>query len=259
MNAQGLFHFYNPPLEHSASIQIYGRNLPFKFREGGDSMNTILRSVTTTLAVATTLATAIIVSSATMAQADTLNYTVLRDGKPIGTHAVTIDQNGAETQVAIETDIAVKVFFVTAYKFKHTSQESWSNGQLVAITSTTDDDGIAKELNARAESGRLTVDSTIKGNERRQNADANAFPASLWNAATVKQSALLNTLDGEVMTVAVEDLGTENVDAGGTSIQAKHYAITGELTRELWFDATNRLVRMSFPDKTNTKITYALN
>lgn len=216
-------------------------------------MNTVLRCV------AASLATVIVALSATMAQADTLNYTVLRDGKTIGTHAVTIDQKGGATEVAIETDIAVKVFFVTAYKFKHTSQESWSNGKLVSITSTTDDDGIAKALNARAERGRLTVDSKVKGNERRQHADANAFPASLWNAATVKQSALLNTLDGAVMTVAVEDLGSENVDAGGTSVQAQHYAITGELTRELWFDATNRLVRMSFPDKTNTKITYALN
>ena len=193
------------------------------------------------------------------AQAETLNYTVLRDGKTIGTHAVTIEHNGAETQVGVETDIAVKVLFVTAYKFKHASKETWSNGHLVSITSTTDDDGVAKKLDARAENGAIIVDSTVKGQERRQKADAATLPASLWNPATVSQSALLNTLDGQVMTIAVEDMGTEAVETGGAPLNAHHYALSGELTRELWFDDAGRLVRMRFPDKTNTEIVYALN
>ena len=218
-------------------------------------MKTILRTIAATLAAITVIAG---LGTTSPAQAETLNYTVLRDGKSIGTHAITIDQNGTDTQVAIETDIAVKVFFVTAYKFKHASKEKWSNGQLVAITSTTDDDGTAKELNARAENGGITVDSTVKGNERRQNAAATMLPASLWNAATVKQNALLNTLDGQVMNIEIEDLGPQDVDVNGASLSAHHYAISGELTRELWFDAADRLVRMRFPDKTGTEIIYAL-
>lgn len=217
-------------------------------------MKTILRTVAATLA-----AVIIVAGVSAQAQADTLNYTVLRDGKTIGTHAITIDQNGSETRVGVETDIAVKVLFVTAYKFKHSSQEMWSGGQLVSITSTTDDDGIDKTLNAHVEGDRITIDSSVKGQERRQHAGIGALPASLWNVATVKQSALLNTLDGQIMDITVEDLGAENVDAGGASLSAHHYSITGELTRELWFDGQGRLVRMRFPDKTNSEIIYALN
>lgn len=214
-------------------------------------MKTVLRTAAATLA-------AVLIVAGGQAQAETLNYTVLRDGKTIGTHAVTIEQNGADTSVNVETDIAVKVLFVTAYKFKHTSQEQWSNGRLTSITSSTDDDGTPKELKARAEGGKITVDSVVKGQERRQHADAATLPASLWNPATVQQSALLNTLDGEVMAIKVEDMGAENVDAGGASLSAHHYALSGELTRELWFDDAGRLVRMRFPDKTNTEIVYAL-
>lgn len=197
--------------------------------------------------------------AASPALAETLNYTVLRDGKTIGTHAVQIDQNGAQTQVSVETDIAVKVLFVTAYKFKHSSKETWAGGTLQSISSKTDDDGTPKELTARAEDGRITVDSIVKGQERRQFADATALPASLWNPATVSQSALLNTLDGQIMKVSIEDMGTETVDAGGVPLAAHHYAISGELTRDLWFDDAGRLVRMRFPDKTNSEIVYALN
>lgn len=209
--------------------------------------------------LAASLTTLMVVLGAGQAQAEILNYTVLRDGKAIGGHAVIIDQNGAETRVRIETDITVKVLFVNAYTFKHTSQEQWMNGRLQSITSTTQDDGTDKKLVARTEEGRLTVDSVVKGQERRQHADAATLPASLWNPATVQQNALLNTLDGEVMNIAVEDLGNENVDVSGASLSARHYAITGDLTRELWFDDAGRLVRMRFPDKTNTEIVYALN
>ena len=81
------------------------------------------------IAVATLAAVFVVGASASLAKAaETLSYTVTRDGSTIGTHAVTIDQSGAQTKVGVETDIAVKVLFVTAYKFKHASQELWSNG-----------------------------------------------------------------------------------------------------------------------------------
>lgn len=217
-------------------------------------MKTALRSARFAAALG-----AAVVFGAAAAQAETLNYTVTRDGSTIGTHSVTIDANGGATQVAIDTDIEVKVLFVTAYKFKHSSREAWQNGQLMSITSTTDDDGTPKELTVRAENGRLTVDSVVKGQDRRQYATVGTLPASLWNPDTVKQGELLNTLDGQMMQVRIEDKGAATVEAGGKSVDAHHYAISGELTRELWFDAQGRLVRMRFPDKTNSEIVYALN
>ena len=69
---------------------------------------------------------------------------------------------------------------------------------------------------------------------------------------------MLNTLDGTLMSIKVEDLGADEVDAGGAKVTANHYSITGELTRELWFNGAGDLVRVRFPDKTGTEIVYAL-
>lgn len=193
------------------------------------------------------------------AASTTLEYTVLRDGKAIGTHAYTIDTNGADTHVQVSTDIQVKVLFITAYQFTHASKEVWSNGQLVSLKSTTNDDGTDKALTAKAENGKITLDSLVKGQDRRQYAAAAAIPASLWNPAIVTQSSIVNTLDGKLMKVDVADAGTEQVDAGGSKVSAHHYKISGELTRDLWFDDAGRLVRVSFPDKTSTEIIYTLN
>ena len=208
------------------------------------------------------VASAVFMSAAgfqAQAASETLEYTVLRDGKPIGTHAYTIDTNGADTHVQVSTNIQVKVLFITAYKFKHASEEVWSNGQLVSLKSTTDDDGTDKALTTKAEDGKITLDSVVKGQDRRQFAAAAAIPASLWNPAIVTQSSIVNTLDGKLMKVDVADAGAEQVDAGGSKITAHHYKISGELTRDLWFDDAGRLVRVSFPDKTSTEIVYALN
>jgi len=188
----------------------------------------------------------------------TLDFTVLRDGKNIGTHRYTISKHGDETLVEVSTDIKVKVLFVTAYKFIHASKEVWKNGQLVMLNSTTDDDGTRKELHITAKDGKLMADSVVKGQDRRQSANADILPASLWKQDIVKQNAVLNTLDGTVMNIKVKDLGDDQVEAGGARVNAHHYSITGELTRELWFSGAGDLVRVRFPDKTGTEIVYAL-
>jgi len=214
-------------------------------------MKTLIRSVAVAMAT-------VIASASWQAQAKTLDFTVFRDGSDIGTHSYAISENGDETLVEVTTDIKVKVLFVTAYKFIHASKEVWKNGNLVQLNSTTDDDGTTKALNVKAQGGQLTADSVVQGQDRRQTADVGVVPASLWNKDIVQQSAVLNTLDGTLMNISVEDLGSDEVEAGGAKVAAHHYSITGELTRELWFNGTGDLVRVRFPDKTGTEIVYAL-
>ena len=66
--------------------------------------------------------------------------------------------------------------------------------------------------------------------------DLTMLPASLWDSAIVHQQVLLNTLDGSKMRVTVQDLWPETVVVGGHNISARHYKITGDLQRDLWFD-----------------------
>lgn len=200
-----------------------------------------------------------VVSFDAQAASKSLEYTVLRDGNPIGTHSFSIDTNGADTNVTVNTDIKVKALFFTVYQFIHDSKETWNNGHLTALTSTTDDDGIPKTLTMKAENGKMTVDAQVQGHDRRQFAPAGAIPASLWNMATVKQSMIVNTLDGQFMKVKIESVGEEKVEASGRTVSANHFKLTGELTRDLWYNSAGDLVRMSFPDKKKVQIIYSLN
>jgi hypothetical protein len=183
-----------------------------------------------------------------------LEFTVLRNGDPIGSHEIDVTERDGKTMVDIETEVAVKLAFVTLYNFDHEGHEVWQDGHLVSYRSKTDDDGTDKALNAKLDGDALAVE----GSASRHRSVPTIIPASLWNPATVGQSKLLNTLDGSEMAVSVADKGMENVDVRGQQVPARHYVLTGELQRELWYDASGRLVKVRFAASDGSDIQYVL-
>lgn len=183
-----------------------------------------------------------------------LSFTVLRNGDPIGTHAYKFKEAGPRTYVDIVTDIKVKVAFLTVYRFEHEAREEWFKDKLVKTFSTTNDDGTDHTLNVSKTKGALNVD----GDGKKSEAEYGIMPASLWHPETVKREMLLNTLDGKIMSVKVEDLGAEDVMVKGSAIQAQHFRLSGELERDLWFNAKGLLVMVRFKGDDGSDISYEL-
>ena len=206
------------------------------------------------IAAALTASVALGDAGGAFADESDLSFTVLRDGSEIGSHEIHISEIAGKTTVNIETEVAVKLAFVTLYNFDHEGHEVWENGQLVSYASKTDDDGREKSLNAKRDGGDLAVNGSA-GNRR---VALTVVPASLWNMATVSQTHLLNTLDGSDMAVTIKYLGEEAVKVKGKDVMARHYAMTGELQRELWYDASGRLVKVRFAASDGTDIQYVL-
>src|SRR5579862_7105285 len=85
------------------------------------------------------------------AQADpgsTISFAVMRNGEQIGTNTIQLHRNGAETTVQIVTHVAVKIAFVTVYRFDQTETERWVDGRLAALRSSTDDNGTVHRVKA---------------------------------------------------------------------------------------------------------------
>ena len=68
----------------------------------------------------------------------------------------------------------------------------------------------------------------------------------------------MNTLDGTQMRIAVVDKGEEMVEASGANVPARHFAISGGINRDVWFDRANTLVRVAFAGKDGSSIVYQL-
>ncbi len=185
-----------------------------------------------------------------------LSFTVMRKGAEIGTHTIRFKQRGGELAVDIATDINVKIFLgISVYHFKHQGQERWRDGALVALASTTDDDGAEHQLQVLFDGGALKVES----GERQQLSAADIMPASLWNVELVKRGLLLNTLDGREMRIYVAEQGLESIEVMGDTVEARHYVVSGGLERELWYDAKGVLVQYKLRGNDDSEVLYVLN
>lgn len=166
-----------------------------------------------------------------------LNFDVVRKGKDIGDHSYRFSGQSGNLTVTVATDIVVKVPLIrtTAYSFKHNSVESWKGGDLQQLSSSTNDDGEPHQLA-----------TTNKG----------VLPASLWNDDIVRSRKLINTIDGKIMSIRAADLGTDTVKTKRGSVSAHHYRLSGDLSRDLWYDDDGNLAQVMFKADDGSTVMY---
>lgn len=183
-----------------------------------------------------------------------LDYGVWRDDEEIGSHRITFRHEGDSFYVDIVTEISVDFSFVTLYNFDYDGQEIWRGGQFSEISTTSDNDGIEHSLQAYADGARLRV--IVDGVE--SHTQTANLVADLWGEDAMAHSSLLNGLDGTEMTVSIQDMGLETLDIGSGPIQARHYSVTGDLRRELWYDAGGLLAKMRLWGDDESEVDYIL-
>jgi len=176
-------------------------------------------------------------NAASIPSSGQLSFDVVRKGKDIGDHSYNFSGSPGSFSVTVATDVVVRVplIRIAAYRFEHSSVETWQGGELQALVSTTNDDGTPHALNT---------------------ANKGALPASLWNDDIVRTGQLMNTIDGTIMSVRVADLGSENVPVNGGNLNAHHYRISGGLERDLWYDENGNLARVAFKAEDGSTVTY---
>jgi co-chaperonin GroES (HSP10) len=182
-----------------------------------------------------------------------LDYTVLREGDKIGMQRVEFLRQGDKLTVRTHADIAVTLLGITVYQFKHEAEEQWQDGQLVALTSRTDDDGKDRQVDLHVDGKRL------RGIYNGTAVDLPPLiPASLWHPDTVRQSTLLDQIRARTRQIQIVDKGEENVLVKGRTVSAHHYSMTGEIKREIWYGPGGQVVQVTFPAKDGSEIKLVL-
>lgn len=185
--------------------------------------------------------------------ADGWRFDVLRHGDVIGEHVFTFAQDGQDFVVEVAIDIAVAMLGITLFRFTHRAEEVWRDGLLQSLVTTTDDDGTPWRVEARRRDGALR--GRVNGEEI---ALAGAvIPASLWHRDTTTVPALLDTIDGRMKAVTSQALGEEAVPLGATPAAARHFRLTGQLQRDVWYGGDCSIARVAFPARDGSLITLA--
>ena len=180
-----------------------------------------------------------------------ITYRVLREGERIGSHRMAFLRDGTDFIARTDIDVRVRVLGLTAFRYRLKAEETWRDGWLVGLRSRTNDDGDRYELEGERSEGALR----LRVNGRRMSVSGYVLTSSLWHRDTPREQALLDIAKGRVRLIKGVLEGEEQVPVEGGKVTAKHYSITGELRRDVWYDDRFRLVRVEFPAKDGSWIT----
>lgn len=183
------------------------------------------------------------VAGGALAAPRTLEFDVLREGAPIGTHRVTLDERDGETRVEIAIDLAVRFAFLTVYRYTHRSTETWRDGKLVALDARTDDNGERTQVEARATAGGVAV----RGSGGDYLAPADTIPTSYWNRDKVARRQLLDTQSGKLVDVAATRL---SLDESGAK-----WRLSGDLEADLAYGPAGDWTALAFVTR-GSRIVY---
>jgi hypothetical protein len=179
-----------------------------------------------------------------------MNFEIRRGGEPVGRHDVTFERRGADLVVESRFDVAVRVFGVAVYTYTYVSTDVWRDGCLTASRSEIDDDGERTIIEAVREGDKLVV----RGPEGTAAAGPAIIPTNHWYAGVLGERQVLNTLTGTVDDVAILDRGPAIKPVNGTPKPVRHYAYTGDLDTEVWYDDRGRWVALAFKGRDGSAI-----
>lgn len=184
-----------------------------------------------------------------------IDFTVLRKGKPFGTHKLSFDRDeDGELTVTTDVDLQVKFGPITAFKYRLDSVENWVEGQLVSLSGKSNNDGRKGKVVAEVADDQLMVEGT-KFNGALPLA---TIPSSHWNRLQVYQGQMLSTETGEVLDIEVDTLGEDIVQVDGQDLETTHYRLKSDITVDLWYDNQSRWVKLAFEVR-GQDIEYVLN
>jgi hypothetical protein len=172
-----------------------------------------------------------------------IEFTVYRNGEPIGFHRVSFEPVAEGLAVDIEIALDVKFGFITIYSYRHENRELWRDGRLVRFDSRTEDNGSVLSVAAAAEGSWLFV----KGPKALEGPVPFAQPTSYWSReATVAAERLVDTQSGRLVEIDVVPMGDDSVATGTETIEAQRYHMTGDLEVDIWYDEAGRWVKPAF-------------
>jgi hypothetical protein len=186
---------------------------------------------------------------------DPVSFTVLRQGKPFGTHNVTFRRDGTGLVADVKIALSVKIGPLTVFSYSHSCTERWAEQALQSLNCTTEKDGKTLRLTGLRTAGEFS----LKGAEYSGATGGDVLPSSYWHGFPASRTAMINSETGKVLPMTFTSIGKKTVaTSNGGSISADCYALKSEIELTLCYDAQDRWVWTRFEAR-GQEIEYRLN
>ncbi len=182
-------------------------------------------------------------SLAAFAMPADIAFDIIRKGEKIGVHEVRFTALGeGEFEVHTNVDVAVRLGFITLYRFEQEITEVWRRGAMVEARGITNDDGEKARLRAALEGGELT----IEGLAGRQKAPLGAMTdIAFWNPKIARQDQIVDTWLGQLAPLLVGAGDVEEIELRGRRLRTRRFSFVANRGRsgKVWYDEAGVWVR----------------
>jgi hypothetical protein len=159
-------------------------------------------------------------------------FRALLDDKPIGEHRFDVVVDGAVRKVASEADFSVRFLGFRTFHYHHHADEEWAGDCLVALSSTTDDDGKPASVHLERDGDVNQITTTLT----QKSVPGCLMSYAYWNPALRDQTRLLDPQTGKVDSVHVDRAGSGTLPVDGKPVAATRYRIVGADTPiDVWY------------------------
>lgn len=184
------------------------------------------------------------------------DFDVYLDDKKVGKHRFELSQKGSARQLQSEASFKVKFLFVTAYSYKHSASERWSDDCLVKLDATTNTNGKRNAVSGEKSGLTFVVDDDNSVTELPECVMTFAY----WNPAFLERQRLLNPQTGEFLDVSVENQGTDSLQVRGSTVAATRFKLTAaNIDVTLWYSTSNEWLALESVAKGSRIIRYELS
>jgi hypothetical protein len=165
-------------------------------------------------------------------------FDITRDGEPIGVQTIELRQNGGTVTAITESKVEVEILGITVYRMNQVLEETFEGTRLVALKAQTKDpDGLRKGEIAR--DGDRWTGKLLK---EKRDFECDCKSTTMWHISSLDGSKIIEASEARPRSIKVEDKGLEALDLPEGRVQARRFTVSGEIERDVWYDAAGNLV-----------------
>ena len=182
-----------------------------------------------------------------------LAFRMIRHGSEIGRHTLTFEPRPDRLAVRVEVHAQVTLLSIPIVHYRHTAEERWEGGRLVALAGESDKNGQREWMKATRTTEGLVVLGSRTGHYV---APEPAFGTTYWNRHMV-DGPMISLEDGVLLRPTVSLTHGQAVRvASGDTVAADRYALRGAFDADVWYDRREDWVGLAVTAPDGSEIRY---
>jgi hypothetical protein len=168
-----------------------------------------------------------------IAEAQSWNFDVSMDGKPIGTHQFVLSEKENNQQILkSDAKFNIKILSISFFKYHHQANETWENNCLKKLEAKTQENSKTTVVKGQLEKAAFKISAPASAE-----IDAECVMTfAYWNPKILQQKKLLNPQTGDYLSANISSLGQESILVKGQNVKANHYKIdTAKFKIDIWY------------------------